>query len=96
MEAISDLPMLNDIDADYSPQYVKLARIIRDKIEVRRPRAPRSPARPQPRDGIRRISPSGLRGAGDARRQPLRRATRRPQVLPGPPEPGNGHPRAGR
>jgi len=30
--AISDLPMLNDIDADYSPQYVKLARILRDKI----------------------------------------------------------------
>jgi DNA-binding GntR family transcriptional regulator len=29
---ISDLPMLNDIDADYSPQYVKLARTIRDKI----------------------------------------------------------------
>jgi DNA-binding GntR family transcriptional regulator len=24
--------MLNDIDADYSPQYVKLARILRDKI----------------------------------------------------------------
>jgi DNA-binding GntR family transcriptional regulator len=35
VEAISDLPMLNDIDADYSPQYVKLARIIRDKIESR-------------------------------------------------------------
>jgi DNA-binding GntR family transcriptional regulator len=33
METISDLPMLHDIDADYSPQYVKLARIIRDKIE---------------------------------------------------------------
>jgi transposase len=32
VEAISDLPMLNDIDADYSPQYVKLARILRDKI----------------------------------------------------------------
>ena len=32
MEAISDLPMLHDIDADYSPLYVKLARIIRDKI----------------------------------------------------------------
>lgn len=32
MEAISDLPMLNDIDADYSPQYVKLARILRAKI----------------------------------------------------------------
>jgi DNA-binding GntR family transcriptional regulator len=25
--------MLHDIDADYSPQYVKLARIIRGKIE---------------------------------------------------------------
>jgi DNA-binding GntR family transcriptional regulator len=33
VEAISDLPMLNDMDADYSPQYVKLARILRDKIE---------------------------------------------------------------
>jgi DNA-binding GntR family transcriptional regulator len=32
VEAISDLPMLHDIDADYSPQYVKLARVIRDKI----------------------------------------------------------------
>jgi DNA-binding GntR family transcriptional regulator len=26
--------MLHDIDADYSPQYVKLARIVRAKIEV--------------------------------------------------------------
>ena len=33
MQAISDLPMINDIDADYAPQYVKLARIIRGKIE---------------------------------------------------------------
>jgi DNA-binding GntR family transcriptional regulator len=33
MEAISDLPMVHDMDADYSPQYVKLARILRDKIE---------------------------------------------------------------
>jgi DNA-binding GntR family transcriptional regulator len=32
MEAISDLPMLHDMDADYSPQYVKLARILRDMI----------------------------------------------------------------
>jgi DNA-binding GntR family transcriptional regulator len=32
MGAISDLPMLHDMDADYSPQYVKLARILRDKI----------------------------------------------------------------
>jgi DNA-binding GntR family transcriptional regulator len=33
MQAISDLPMLHDMDADYTPQYVKLARIIRSKIE---------------------------------------------------------------
>jgi DNA-binding GntR family transcriptional regulator len=33
VEAISDLPMHNDIDADYSPQYIKLARIVRGKIE---------------------------------------------------------------
>ena len=33
MQAISDLPMLHDIDADYTPQYVKLARILRRKIE---------------------------------------------------------------
>ena len=32
MAAISDLPMPGDMDADYSPQYIKLARIIRDKI----------------------------------------------------------------
>lgn len=32
-EAISDLPMINDIEADYSPQYVKLARILREKIK---------------------------------------------------------------
>lgn len=32
MNAISDLPLLHDIDADYTPQYVKLARILRDKI----------------------------------------------------------------
>jgi hypothetical protein len=34
VEAIADLPMLNGIDADYSPQYVKLARILRAKIEA--------------------------------------------------------------
>jgi DNA-binding GntR family transcriptional regulator len=33
MEAISDLPMHSDMDADYSPRYVKLARILRTKIE---------------------------------------------------------------
>ena len=42
MEAISDLPMLHDMDADYAPQYVKLARVLRDKITrgvLRRPAA---------------------------------------------------------
>ncbi len=34
MADISDLPMLHDIDADYSPQYVKLARVLRGKIEA--------------------------------------------------------------
>ena len=34
MADISDLPTLHDIDADYTPQYVKLARILRDKIET--------------------------------------------------------------
>jgi DNA-binding GntR family transcriptional regulator len=29
---IPELPMPDDIDADYSPQYVKLARILRTKI----------------------------------------------------------------
>jgi DNA-binding GntR family transcriptional regulator len=33
MTAISDVPMLHDIDADYTPQYVKVARALRDKIE---------------------------------------------------------------
>jgi DNA-binding GntR family transcriptional regulator len=36
MGAISDLPTPHDIDADYSPQYVKLARILRDKIKTGR------------------------------------------------------------
>jgi len=34
MADISDLPMLHDIDADYSPKYVKLARVLRHKIEA--------------------------------------------------------------
>lgn len=32
MSKITDLPAPNDIDADYAPQYIQLARIIRDKI----------------------------------------------------------------
>jgi hypothetical protein len=33
VDSISDLPMPDDMDTDYSPQYVKLARVLRDKIE---------------------------------------------------------------
>lgn len=33
MTAISETPMLHDIDAEYTPQYVQLARALRDKIE---------------------------------------------------------------
>ena len=33
MTEISDLPMHHDIDADYTPLYLKLARILRNKIE---------------------------------------------------------------
>jgi DNA-binding GntR family transcriptional regulator len=33
MPDISDLPMSHDIDADYSPQYVNLARAVRGRIE---------------------------------------------------------------
>ena len=35
MKAITDLRMLNDIDAVHSLQYVKLARILRTKMESR-------------------------------------------------------------
>jgi DNA-binding GntR family transcriptional regulator len=34
MAEISDLPMHYDIDANYTPQYVQLARILRDNIEA--------------------------------------------------------------
>jgi DNA-binding GntR family transcriptional regulator len=34
MNAISGPPMPHDMDADYSPQYVKLARVLRDKIRA--------------------------------------------------------------
>ena len=33
MTEISDLPMHHDIDTDYTPLYLKLARILRNKIE---------------------------------------------------------------
>lgn len=32
MESISAVPVPHDMDADYAPQYVKLARILRDEI----------------------------------------------------------------
>jgi hypothetical protein len=68
MEAISDLPMLNDMDADYSPQYVKLARILRAKIESGQYQHGTSYLLPTWRGNMR--SPCGwLPRAGDARRQ---------------------------
>ena len=82
MEAISDLPMLHDIDADYSPQYVKLARIIRGKIES----GDLGHLAPLPAAsladeygvsvGVARVA------AGDARRQPLRHPDRHLRALP--------------
>ena len=67
MEAISDLPMLHDIDADYSPQYVKLARILRDKIESgTTSTATRCP--PPTGQRARRIRTGRVARAGDARR----------------------------
>ena len=72
MEAISDLPMLHDLDADYSPQYVKLARILRDKIDLRPVPARRLTARRQAGNRARRIGARGVARDGDAGRQPLR------------------------
>jgi hypothetical protein len=77
MDAISDLPMLHDIDADYSPQYVKLARIIRDKIESGRSRSRRRPGtRAQDLDAGR------LGRAGNARREQVSRPPYLFQALP--------------
>ena len=80
MEAISDLPMLNDMDADYSPQYVKLARILRAKIESGEyKRGDTLPAAGLAR--VRGIRAGGMARAGDARRQPLRPADRQVRAL---------------
>jgi hypothetical protein len=70
MTAISDLPMLNDIDADYSPQY-KLAHIVRGKIEVgEHKRGDAIPAVGLARE--RKVIDSGRMGrAREARRQQL-------------------------
>ncbi len=56
MADISDLPMLHDIDADYSPQYVKLARILRSKIESGEYRRTTSCQRPISHMSTRRLS----------------------------------------
>ena len=72
MEAIADLPMLNDIDADYSPQYVKLARILRAKIESgQHKHGDALPAAAWPATTGCRCGWHGR--AGDARRQQVRR-----------------------
>ena len=82
MEAISDLPMLHDIDADYSPQYVKLARILRDKIESGQYQhgdpLPAASLADEYEVSVRR----GMARAGDARRQQVRAPQRRFLLLP--------------
>ena len=79
--AISDLPMLNDMDADYSPQYVKLARILRAEIESGQYQYGTSYLLPTWRGNMR--SPCGwLPRAGDARRQQIRLPSGQFRVLP--------------
>lgn len=66
MEAIADLPMLNDIDADYSPQYVKLARILRAKIEAGQHKHSDTPACTRPRGAVRSLRAGDIARASDA------------------------------
>ena len=80
MEAISDLPMLNDIDADYSPQYVKLARILRDKIESGQYKHGDTLPAADLAQRARGIGAGGMARAGDARREQVRPPVR--QVRP--------------
>ena len=80
MEAISDLPMLHDIDADYSPQYVKLARILRAKIESGQHKRGDALPAADLAQRVRGIRAGRMARAGDARRQPVRPAAR--QVRP--------------
>ena len=82
MEAISDLPMLNDMDADYSPQYVKLARILRDKIKSGELQARRHPARLRPGGGVRRVGAGRLRALAMLAANRYIERPRAPQVLP--------------
>jgi hypothetical protein len=60
MADIADLPMLHDIDADYSPQYVKLARILRDKIESGQYPPGRHPASRRSRQPVQGVRPGDL------------------------------------
>ena len=81
MADISDLPMLHDIDADYSPQYVKLARILRDKIESGQyQRGDVLPAADLAQR-VQGVHPGHLQRARDARREPVRQPPRNLHVL---------------
>ena len=76
MADISDLPMLHDIDADYTPQYVKLARILRDKIESGQYQRGDTTPRGRPSARARRIGQGRMERARDARREPVRQLPR--------------------
>jgi DNA-binding GntR family transcriptional regulator len=88
--------MLNDIDADYSPQYVKLARILRDKIRS----GALGPLATLPASGLAaeyavsaRVACAALEMLA-ANRYVERPAGRRSYCVPR--EPGHGHVQAGR
>ena len=81
MEAISDLPMLHDIDADYTPQYVKLARILRDKIESGQYKRGDHSPRSRPGARARGIGQGRMERARDARREPVRHLPRNLQPV---------------
>ena len=96
MDAISDLPMPDDIDADYSPQYVKLARVLRDKIRSGDlgPLATLPASQVAAEYGVSaRVACAALAMLA-ASRYVERPAGRRSYRVPR--EPANGHPRAGR
>ena len=81
MEAISDLPMHNDMDADYSPQYVKLARILRAKIESGQYKPGDDLHATELAKEYRSLHTGGAAFACDARRQQVRPSLRNVHLL---------------
>src|SRR6266702_870529 len=81
MADISDLPMLHDIDADYSPQYGKLARVLRDKIESGQYRRGDSPASRRARRPVQGVRPGDLQRTRDARGEQVPQPPRTVQLV---------------